>query len=169
MKALHPVQKPFQPVRQGNGAGGVGHEEGPHNKEHDPQHHKDRVADALFGDMQDPPLHQIVVSRGKEQIQNTGENQDEQHRLEAPDQSPDAHPGDPDAHRQHQRHQGVGEHAVGAEQCDDVEHHQQNLGTGIQLVGHSIAGEKLTQGNVFQHGAPPFRNARSRRSRSRTV
>ena len=169
MELFQSIEQPLQAVRQADGAGGVGHQEGAHDQQHDTQHHEHGVPQARVGDMEEAPLHQITVPGGEKQIQDAGEDDDEQHRLQAPHQCFDADLGDVDTYRQTQGHEAVGHQALGAEQGDDIQDHQQDLRPGVQLVGHGVSGEVLAQGNIFQHGAPPFRSASSSRSSASTV
>ena len=109
--------------------------------------------------MDEAQFQHIVITGREEQVQNTGEQNDEQNRLQALHQSLQSHLGNLDADSQTQGQNAVGHDALGAKQRHDVQRHQQNLGSGIQLVCQRSSGEILTQRNIFQHTAPPFRRA----------
>ena len=169
VEALQAVQQPLQAVGKADGAGGVGHEEGSHDEEHDPQDHKGGVSQARVRDLKGPPGPELGGPGREKQVQDAGEDDDKQHRLQALHQGFEPHPGDTDTDRQHQGHQAVGQEALGGEQGGNIQHHQQDLCPGVQLVGHGISREILAQGDVLQHGAPPPFKARSWRSKSSTV
>src|SRR5699024_12721399 len=46
---------------------------------------------------------------------------------------------------------GVGVEGLGAAEPHDIEHRQNQLAPGVQLVGQGISGEKLAQGDVLEH------------------
>ena len=151
-------EQPLQSVGEADGAGGIGQQEGAHDQHDDPQHHGDGGADALKGDVAQQPHVRHRRAAGEEQVHDGGEGHDDIHRLQATGQGPVVDLGGEDAHRQHRRHQRVGQYALGVEQRHDIQDHAQQLGAGVQPVDDGIAGEILAQRDILQHTAqPPFR------------
>ena len=79
----------------------------------------------------------------------TGEDQDEYHRLHAPEERLQRDMGEGDGQGQHTEHDGVGEEVLGQKQGHDVQHHSQDLGPGVQPVEQGVPGEILPQGDVL--------------------
>ena len=143
MDLFQGVQQGFQSIRQADGAGGIGHQECPHHQQHDADDHEQRVFNTLHGDPEDAPLPEVVGVRGEEHIENACERDDEHQRLQAPHQRPQAHMGHLHAHGQRYRHDSVAHPALGAEQRNDVQRHQQDFRPGVQLMGAGISREIL--------------------------
>ena len=158
MDLLQRAQQALQPVCQADGAGGIGQKERPHDEHGNAQHHEEGGLNALDGDLEDPPPPDLRA-RGIKQVQNRGKGDDEQHRLQPPHQGPGRHSGNGHTGDQHRRHQRIGHEPLCQEQGGDVYHDQDQLRSGVQLVGNGISGEILAQGDILQHGAPPFRRA----------
>ena len=157
----------LQSVGQGDGAGGVGHEERTHDEHDDTQHHLHGGNDALPCDVAHQPHVRHRRTVGKEHIHDGGEGHDEIDRLQAPCQCLPLHTGDEDAHRQHGDHDAVGQGAFCVEQRYDVQNDAQQLRPGIQLVDKGVAGEILAQRDILQHtSAPPFSRSSASRSAS---
>ena len=155
MELFQRVQQAFQAVSQGDGGGGVGQQEGAGNQHQDPAGHKDGPLQAVVGDGQLPETHQHPARIRIEQVQHAGENQNHDQRLHAPDNGFGRDPGDGDGRQQEGKHHPVGHPALGAEQGHDVNHHGNQLGSGVQPVNDGTSGEILAQGNVFKHGPSP--------------
>ena len=105
-----------------------------------------------------------------EEVQNGRQQDDEQQRLEVfeHDLQPDAAHGDD--HRQKRRHDHIGDEPLGKEQRDDIDDHEHELRARVELMDGGAAGEKLTEGHIFQHvGRPPFRSGASRSAACSTV
>ena len=79
-------QQTLQPVRQGDGAGGIGQQEGAHDEHHNAQDHVDGGAQTLLGDMAQQPACSQRRAAGEKQVHNGREGHDDVNGLQAPGQ-----------------------------------------------------------------------------------
>ena len=166
------LQRPQQilhGVRQGNGAGGVRHQERAHDEQNDPQHHLNGGNNALPCDAPQQPHVRHRRTGGKEHVHDGRERHHEIHRLQPLGQRLERHPRHQHRHRQHRDHDPVGQHAFGAEQRHDIENDTQELRPGIQPVYRRVRREKLSQRDILQHTPAPPLSASSRCSSASTV
>ena len=140
---LQRIQQRLQTVRQGDGRGGVGQQEGAGDQHQDPGHHENGPLKAAQSDGNDPEVHQHGAFLGEEQIQNTGKYQDQHQRLHAPDNGFYRDGGDFDGDDQEHQHNPIAAPALCQKQCHDVHHQHDQLGSGIQPVDNGIAREIL--------------------------
>jgi hypothetical protein len=69
---------------------------------------------------------------GVEQVEQAGDNDDDEDGLHATQDTPDAHLGHSDQHRQQDEQDSVGYHLLGQKQSHNIGHREQQLGAGIQ-------------------------------------
>ena len=150
MDLFQRAQQVLQPVGEQDGGGGVGQQEGAGNEHQDADHHEESVEHALQRDGEDPEADQHRVPRRVEQVEDGGEDDDEHHRLHAPENGLHRHLGDGDGHGQQQEHDAVSDKGLGQEQGHDIQHHRDQLGAGVQAVDDGIAGEVLPQRDILQ-------------------
>jgi len=80
---LQKAQQRLQSVRQGDGAGGIGQQEGPHYEHHNAQQHLHRRNQALPGDVPQQPHIAHGRALGKKQVHNGCENNYDDNGLES--------------------------------------------------------------------------------------
>ena len=136
-------QQTLQAVRQPDGRGGVGQQEGARDEQHDPQDHEEGRVEAAGGDVQKLPLEEHGALAGIEQVQNACKNQDEDDRFHALEQCLETHLGHCHAIGQKEHHQAVADKGFGQEEGDDEEHHHHQFGAGVQSVDEGITREIL--------------------------
>ena len=149
---LQGVQELLQPIGEGDGRGGIGEHKGASQKHGDSQHHKQGVENTLPGDGEDPEGHQ-GRPLGIEEVEQAGEQNDKEQRLHALQNHLELDFRERHHRGQRGKDQGVGHHALGAEERHDIDDDQDELGAGIQPVDNGISREKLPQGDVLKHGA----------------
>ena len=170
MDLFQRAHQTLQPIGQGDGRRGIGQQEGAGNQHQDPARHKDSPLQSVGGNGQLPQPDQYPAGIGVKEVQHTGKDQDHNQGLHALDNGFGRDPGDPDGCQQKRQHHTVGDPALGAEQGNNIEHHRNQLGPGVQTVDKGGAGEILAQSDIFKHGrippspsaAPPRRHPRYR-------
>ena len=133
------IQQGFQTIRQSDGAGGIGHQEGSHHQQHDADHHEQSIFNALYGDPQDSPFPKVMGIRRKKNIQHTGEHNNDHQWLQTPHQRLQSHMGDLYTGCQRGDHHSIANQPLSAEEGDDIQRYQQDFGAGVQLVGNGIS------------------------------
>ena len=152
---LQRIHQAFQPVRQGDGRGGVGQQEGRGDQHQNTHQHKGRTLRAAGGDGNAPEIHQHPAVLVKKQIQHAGENKDHHQRLHAPDDGFSRNGGNFDYCQQEQEQHAVGYPPGGNEKRHHVYDQNNELRSGVEAVNDGIAREILAEGNVFKHGSFP--------------
>ena len=156
------AQQLFQAVGEHDGRGGIGEQEGAGDEKGDAQDHEESGPQTLHGDLQKLPLPNGVAG-SVEDIEDGGEHDDEKDRLHATQNGLEVHFGDGDGAGQYRQKEPIGQKSLGGEEGHDIEHHEEQLGPGVQLVDDGGAREVLAQCNVLQrHYLAPFRARQSR-------
>ena len=155
MELLQGGQQTFQPVRQGDGRGGIGQQEGAGDQHKDTPDHEESALQPLGGNGQGTQAHQLHAAVGIENVQDRRKDQDEYQRLHSPHNGFWGNGGNFDTHQQEHQHQRIGDPVLGDKQRYDVHHSQNQLGSRIHPMNGGVAGEKLPQGDILKHGRVP--------------
>ena len=145
----------FQSVRKRNGRSGIGQQEGAGNQHQDSGYHENGAFYTVHGNHNAPPLYQHPAFPGKEQVQHTGKHQNHNQGFHAAQNGFQRDGGSANDARQENKHHAIGNPALREKKGNDINHHDNQLRPGIQPVNGRISREKLSEGNVFQHGFIP--------------
>ena len=142
-------------VREGDGRCGISQQERARDEHRDAQHHEHGAHETLIGDRDLPEGHELPAG-SEEHIEHGRERNDDPQRLETAENDLERDARERNAHARDDEHGSVGHIVLGREQRRDIDDRHQQLAARVEPVHDARAGEKLTEGDVFQHTPASF-------------
>ena len=150
MQLFERSEQPLETVSQLDGRGGVGEHGGRDDEQHQSQHHEYRHADALYADMQEFPLPDIITRR-IEQIEHRREHDDEQNGLETAHDHFGGNTRNSDNEGEKQDDKAIRDRSLRKKQQHNECNRQHDLDARVKPVNGAVSGEELADGNVLEH------------------